>query len=149
MSIASIDQLSNLIGKSYGDERYRTLLASLFGILASVLAIVGIFGVVSRGVARRTREVGIRVALGASPATLTRAMMGETLTGLGVGFLIGVPATLLAAHLMKPFLFGVSPNDPVAIGAAIVLLGGAALLATLRPAQRAARVDPVIALRAE
>ena len=149
VSVASIDRMSDLIGKSYGEERYRTLLASLFGAIASILAIVGIFGVVSRGVARRTREAGIRAALGASASVLTRAMMGETLLGVGLGLMIGIPAAIAASRLMKPFLFGVSPNDPVALGAAILLLGGAAMLATYRPAQRAARVDPVIALRAE
>ncbi|MES1259169.1 MAG: FtsX-like permease family protein, partial [Gemmatimonadota bacterium] len=149
ISVSSIDRMSDLIGKSYGEERYRTVLASLFGILASVLAIVGIFGVVSRGVARRTREAGIRVALGASASVLTRTMMGETLAGVMTGLLVGIPAALLASRLMKPFLFGVSPTDPFALGAAVVLLGSAALLATFRPARRAAEVDPVIALRAE
>jgi predicted permease len=149
VTVMSIDPMASLIERSYGEERYRALLSTTFGVLASVLAGVGMFGVISRSVARRTREAGIRIALGAPSFALTRMMMRETLTGAGIGILVGVPAAGIAARLLVPYLFGVAPTDPAAFLVALVLLAAATLLATIPPALQAGRVDPVTVLRAD
>jgi predicted permease len=147
--IKSIDPVPTLVEHSYAEERYRTLLGSLFGIIGSVLAAVGMFGVISRTVARRMREAGIRVALGAPPPSLTRLMLRETVIGASIGVLLGVPAAMWLARALTPYLFGIRAYDPVAYMLAIGLLSFATLVATVPPARRAARVDPVTVLRAE
>jgi putative ABC transport system permease protein len=149
VTIASITPVTRLIGKSYSEERYRALLASLFGILASILSAVGIYGVVSRAVARRMRETGIRIALGSPTGALTRLLMRETVIGVGIGLAIGLPLALGIAGLLKPYLFGIAPNDPIAFGAATVALAGTAMFATIQPAKRAGRTDPVVVLRSD
>lgn len=145
----SVDPMTSLIERSYAEERYRTVLVSLFGIMASALAAVGMFGVISRAIARRTREVGIRLALGSPSAALVGLMLRDTLIGLGLGVLVGLPAAVLIARLLTPYLFGVTPSDPTAFLVALGLLAGATLAATLPPARRANRVDPALVLRAD
>jgi putative ABC transport system permease protein len=120
-----------------------------FGVLALLLTAVGIYGVMTYAVTRRTREIGIRMALGAQVADVLRLVLGEglllTLLGLGVG-LAGAFAT---THVLRSFLFGVSPLDPVTFGSLGLLLAAIALLACWWPAARAAKVDPMTALRSE
>jgi putative ABC transport system permease protein len=147
--VKSVDPVPTLVEHSYAEERYRALLGSLFGIIGSVLAGVGMFGVISRTVARRMREAGIRVALGAPPPSLTRLMLRETVIGASIGVVIGVPAAMWLARALTPYLFGIRAYDPVAYVLAIGLLAFATLVATVPPARRAARVDPVTVLRAE
>jgi ABC-type antimicrobial peptide transport system permease subunit len=147
--IKSIDPVPTLVERSYAEERYRTLLGSLFGIIGSVLAAVGMFGVISRTVARRMREAGIRVALGAPAPSLTRLMLRETVTGAVIGIAIGIPLAILLAGSLTPYLFGVRAFDPVAYLLALGLLTLATAVATIPPARRAARVDPVSVLRAD
>lgn len=149
VTVAAVTPMTRLIGKSYSEERYRAMLASLFGILASILSAVGIYGVVSRAVARRMRETGIRIALGSPTGALTWLLMRETMVGVGVGLAIGLPLALGIAGQLKPYLFGIAPNDPIALGAATLVLAGAAILATLQPARRAGKVDPVVVLRSD
>ena len=134
---------------SYAEERYRALLGSLFGVIGSVLAAVGMFGVISRTVARRMREAGIRVALGASARSLTRLMMRETLIGAGIGVALGLPVAAWLGRLLTPYLFGIHAADPVAFAGALLLLAVATPAATVPPARRAGRVDPVTVLRAD
>jgi predicted permease len=145
----SIAQAPVLIGKSYSEESYRTLLGSLFGIIGAVLASIGMFGVIARTVARRTREAGIRVALGARAGSLTALMLRETAIGAGWGIALGVPAAAWLGHFLTPYLFGVHAIDPAAYLAAFALFAIAAAIATVPPARRAARVDPVRVLRAD
>ena len=147
--IKSIDPVPTLVEHSYAEERYRVLLGSLFGLIGSVLAGVGMFGVISRTVARRMREAGIRVALGAPAPSLTRLMLRETVIGASVGFIIGVPMATWLARALTPYLFGIRAYDPAAYLLAIGLLSVATLVATVPPARRAARVDPVSVLRSE
>ncbi len=147
--IKSIDPVPTLVEHSYAEERYRVLLGSLFGLLGSVLAGVGMFGVISRTVARRMREAGIRVALGAPAPSLTRLMLRETVIGAAIGLIIGVPMAAWLARALTPYLFGVRAYDPVAYLLAIGLLTMATLVATVPPARRAGRVDPVSVLRSE
>jgi len=149
VTIAAITAVPTLVQRSYAEERYRTLLGSLFGVIGSVLAAVGMFGVISRTVARRMREAGIRVALGASAQSLTRLMMRETLIGAGIGVALGLPVAAWLARLLTPYLFGIHAADPLAFAGALLLLAVATLAATVPPARRAGRVDPVTVLRTD
>ena len=149
VTVAAITPVPTLVQHSYAEERYRALLGSLFGIIGSALAGVGMFGVISRTVARRIREAGIRVALGAPARSLTTLMLRETLIGATIGVVLGLPAAVLLGRLLTPYLFGIAGVDPVAYVIAVAVLGLATAAATLPPARRAGRVDPVTVLRAE
>ncbi|MGH7592289.1 MAG: ABC transporter permease, partial [Gemmatimonadales bacterium] len=148
-SVESVTPMTGMIGQSYAEERYRALLSSLFGALASVLAAVGIFGVISRTVARRTREAGIRLALGAPGPALTRLMMRDGMISAAIGLSTGLIGALGVSHLLAPYLFGVSKHDPLAFAGSVLLLALATLIATVPPARRASRVDPALVLRSE
>ena len=149
VQVDRLTPVATLIGRSHAEESYRTALGSLFGVLAAILAGVGMFGVISRTVARRMHEAGIRVALGAPAAAVTGLMLRETLTGAAIGIALGLPVAILLARGLTPYLYGVRPADPVAYGLAFVLLAATTALATLPPARRAGKVDPVMVLRAE
>ena len=125
------------------------LLSSLFGALALVLAAVGLYGVMAYTVARRQAEFGVRLALGATPGGLERLVLGESLTFVGVGLVIGVVAAGATAQTLSHLLFGLHPLDPVAFAVATAALLFVAMLAAYLPARQAACVDPVVALRSE
>jgi predicted permease len=128
------------------------LVASLGGLLGGVallLAAIGVYGITSQAVASRTKEIGIRVALGADTRRIERLVLGHGARVALTGGAIGVAAALGVAQLVRSMLFGVSPADPIAFGGAVVALAAIALVASLAPARRAARLDPVTALRAE
>ena len=137
------------IEESMGGERSLTTLLSLFSMLAIALASIGLYGVIAYSVTRRTREIGIRVAMGARRPDVLRMVLGQgmrlTLVGIGVG-LMGAAA---ASRMLSSKLFGVTPTDPVTFAAVALLLMGVALAACYVPARRAMRVDPVVALRYE
>ena len=139
LPIAGIDLMADLRARSYAEERYRTFLMVLFGVLATVLAAVGMFGVTSRAVSRRTREVGIRMALGASAKSVSGLIVSQTLRGVTLGVAIGVLAALAATRLLTPFLYGVSATDPLTYLAILALLGAVSVLASWIPARRAVR----------
>jgi hypothetical protein len=120
---------------------------SAFGLLALILAVVGVYGVRSYLVAQRTREFGIRIALGASPRDVRRLVLGEGLRLLGAGLAIGLPVSALAATVLASLLYEVSAADPPAFTLGTTLLGAATLLACELPARRATRVAPMEALR--
>jgi ABC-type antimicrobial peptide transport system permease subunit len=114
-----------------------------------VLAATGIFGVISYSVSRRTNEIGIRVALGASRNTILSMILRETLILTLAGLAVGLPCTLAASHLVGHMLFHVSANDPATLAGVAFVLAAVALLAGYIPARRAMRVDPMVALRHE
>jgi ABC-type antimicrobial peptide transport system permease subunit len=124
-------------------------MAGTLAIVATLLAALGLYGVLSYMVAQRTREIGLRLALGAEPAGVRRMVMRQVAWMAGVGMPVGIVAALLIGNLAAAFLFGLAPTDPRAIGAALLLLSAAVLGASYWPARRAARVDPAVALRAE
>jgi putative ABC transport system permease protein len=125
------------------------LVLGTFGALALLLAVVGIYGVVSYAVAQRTREIGVRRALGATPGRVGTLVLRSTLAAVVPGLLVGALLTLVNAKALGALLYGVSPFDPPTLAIAVGALGAAALLASVVPAWRAVRVDPLIAMRAE
>jgi ABC-type antimicrobial peptide transport system permease subunit len=122
---------------------------ALFGGLALLIASIGLFGLMSYSVSRRTSEIGIRMALGAQTRHVLGMVISESLWMVGIGTLIGVGIALAAGRLVAAMLFGLSPTDGVTIGAAIATMLGVSLLASYLPARRASRVDPVVALRCD
>ncbi len=141
--------LSDVVRRSLGERRFLTMVMGGFSLLALILATVGIFGVVSYTVARRTREIGIRVALGADPGSVLGMVVGRSMGMVLGGLLVGAGAALLSARIMRSFLYQVGSADPVALGGGVVLLGAAALLASWIPARRGTRVDPMVTMRSE
>ena len=139
------DQFDNDIAQ----ERMLTTLGGFFGALALLLAAVGLYGVMAHAVARRVREIGIRMALGARAAEVLWLILRETLLMVGIGALIGIPAALALTRLLATFLYGLTPQDPLSIAASTVILIAITALAGYIPARRATRVDPMIALRYE
>ncbi len=137
------------MGGWLADRRFLLLILGLFAATALALATVGIYGVVSFSVARRTQEIGVRVALGAQRRDVLRLIVGEGARLAAFGVVIGVGESLLVARLMSSLLFGVSATDPLTIVGLAVLLSLAALLASYIPARRALRLDPMVALRYE
>jgi ABC-type antimicrobial peptide transport system permease subunit len=129
--------------------RFMAMLLGALGGIALGLAAFGIYGTMSYLVTRRTREMGIRMALGADGAGLRRFVIGRGIRLAVLGLVLGIPAALGLTRLMRGVLFSVSPADPVVFGAVGMLLAGISVLACWRPAARATRVDPLIALRAE
>ena len=130
-------------------QRFRAVLVVVFGGLALVLAMVGVFGVLAYSVEQRTREFGVRIALGATAATVLTMVLSSAARVIGAGVLIGLALAALLAHTIATFLFGVPPIDPLTFGAVIIVLGVTAGIAAVVPALRAARVDPVDAFRSE
>jgi ABC-type antimicrobial peptide transport system permease subunit len=122
-------------------------LCTAFALLALVIACVGLYGTMSYNVARRTGEIGIRMALGAQRSRVLWMVLREVLLLTAVGVAISVPTALAASKLVESFLFGMKPNDPLALTGSVVTLVGAAILAGYLPARHASRIDPMVALR--
>jgi len=129
--------------------RLGSSLTRWYSLLAIALAVTGTYGLVAYAVARRTSEIGVRIALGASPAEIPFLLMRSGLAPVVVGVVLGMAAAWPVARLIRGFLFGVPPDDPVSVLGAPLLLLGAAGMAGCLAARRAARVDPIRALRAE
>jgi predicted permease len=130
-------------------ERLVALLAVFFGVLAAALAAIGLYGVMSYTVARRTREIGLRMALGAARASVLWMVLREVVTLTAAGIVVGLPAALAISRLIESQLFGLSSTDPLTLIVAATALTIVALLAGYLPARRATRIDPMLALRAE
>jgi ABC-type antimicrobial peptide transport system permease subunit len=124
-------------------------MAGSLGILALLLASVGMFGVFSYWVRQRQHDIGVRMALGATPASVVRMVLRASAKAVGWGLVIGILVAVAAAQLLRSSLYGLSPLDPPAFGSAIGILLLTALIATLMPAWRAVKVDPLEALRAD
>jgi predicted permease len=137
------------IAERVGQSRLFAGLSSFFGLLALALVSIGLYGVMSYTVARRTHEIGIRMALGAQARDVRRMVMGETLALTVIGVVIGLGAAVATTRFIATFLFGLTANDPITIAMAMLLLMAVAALAGWLPSRRAARVDPMIALRHE
>jgi predicted permease len=141
--------LADQVASTFDTERLAARLVSVFGALALVLACVGLYGVVSQAVARRTSEIGVRMALGAGRRDVLWLILRDTLALVTIGLAIGLPAAFGATRLVRSQLFGLGATDPASFSIAVVVLTAVAAGSGLVPAQRAARVDPMVALRDE
>jgi predicted lysophospholipase L1 biosynthesis ABC-type transport system permease subunit len=148
-AVARVETMSEVIAGSLGRPRFYFSLLGTFAGIAIVLAVAGLYGVLSYAVAQRTREIGIRSALGGSRAALIRLFAAEGLRLVGLGLMLGIAGGMAATRLMEFMLYGVSPLDAGTWAAAAALMIVAALGAVLVPALRAARVSPAIAMQAE
>jgi putative ABC transport system permease protein len=145
--IERMKTMAEIVAESVASRRFQTALVLLFAFLALGLALVGVYGVTSFAVTRQTREFGVRFAMGAQPADLLRSVLGNGLRPVVAGLLLGMALAWATASALRSFLFGVAPLDPLAFGAVSVALLTTAALACYVPARRAARMDPVVALR--
>jgi len=149
LPVFGVTTLSDQSKEKLNQERLIAQLVSFFGALALILASIGLYGVMAQGVARRTSEIGIRMALGARGGNIAWMILRETFYLVLAGLILGVPAALLGARLISTQLFGLSPTDPLTIAGAALVLSVVAMLAGYLPARRAARVNPLSALRYE
>jgi putative ABC transport system permease protein len=147
LPVTRIETLDSVVAGLYAPERISALVVGLFSAAALFLSAVGLYGVLAYAVGRRTREIGIRVAVGARTTNILQLVIPQGLKLAVVGLIIGVVVALVVARLMSSVLYGVSETDPVSLLVAILVLGVAALLACLLPALRATRIDPITALR--
>jgi predicted permease len=149
LPVVEATPLTELIAGSLVQARYRTRLIVAFAILAALLSVLGLYGVTARAVAGRSRELAIRVALGAEPGSVIGLVLRDALRLAAAGAVLGLGLSLASARVLAGFLYGVPANDPVTLATIVALVAGMATVAALAPSLRASRVDPVRALRAE
>jgi ABC-type antimicrobial peptide transport system permease subunit len=145
-NVLTIPQIKD---QSVAPRRLNAVLVSSFGVLAVIIAAVGIAGVLAFSVSTRTNEIGVRMSLGAAPGRVQRMILGEGGVLLALGLVLGLLGALLAARAIQGLLFGVAPYDPATFGAVAVLMAVIGIAACWIPALRASRVDPVITMRAQ
>jgi putative ABC transport system permease protein len=147
--VPNLETLEQRVGVTLAQPRFNMMLLGTFAGVAMVLAGIGIYGVIAYGVAQRTKEIGIRMALGAQRSDMLRMILRQSLTIVAIGLAVGLASALAVTRLMASLLYGVSTNDMSIYGIVLLLLAGAALLASYFPARRAMNVDPLVALRYE
>jgi ABC-type antimicrobial peptide transport system permease subunit len=149
LPVDDVVSLSDHIGRSLVQQKLVARLATFFGLLALLLACIGLYGVMSYGVARRTNEIGIRMALGARGVSVLWLVLREALVLVVIGLVVGLFASRALTKTASSLLYDLTPNDPLTIALATLLLVVVALVAGYLPARRASRVDPMVALREE
>ena len=149
LTVIDFKSLDYQVGENFIEERLISRLTILFGLLALILASVGLYGITSYSVARRTSEIGVRMALGANRGDVVALVLRAASWQVGLGLAIGIPVALLGGHLMASQLYGVRTYDPISIAAAVVILSAFAAIAGFIPASRAAGIEPMNALRTE
>jgi ABC-type antimicrobial peptide transport system permease subunit len=149
LPIIDLRTMDDVVALSVSARRFNTALLGGFAILALTLAAVGIDGLMAYAVVQRTREIGIRIALGATPGEVLALVVGQGARLAAVGVVIGLAGAVGLTRVMRTLLFDVSPLDPIAFTASALLLIGVAILATWVPARRAAHIDPQRAIRAD
>jgi ABC-type antimicrobial peptide transport system permease subunit len=149
MPVYDLKTLSSQLDETLLTERLIALLSAGFGLLATLLATIGLYGVMAFAVARRTKELGLRMALGAQRRTVIWLVMREVMTLLGIGLAIGIPAAAGLGRFVAAQLYGIKPGDPWVAGTSMILLIAVACAAGWIPARRASRIDPILALRYE
>jgi putative ABC transport system permease protein len=147
--VYDVRTLDDLLSESFGPRRFNMYLLGCFAAVALVLASVGLFGVLAYLVSQRTRDIGIRLALGAARHDIVKLIVGQGMMLALGGAVLGITVALASARVMQSLLFSVSPRDPVTFAAVPLVLIAIALVACYLPARRAMRVDPLVALRSE
>jgi ABC-type antimicrobial peptide transport system permease subunit len=138
-----------VVSRSLLVERLVAQVSVAFGALALLIAAVGLYGVLAYGVARRRREIGVRIAVGASRSAVEWMFLRESFVLLAAGLAIGLPAAILLIRLVSSMLYGLGPQDPAAMASVVAVLAFATAAASFVPARRAASIDPIVALREE
>jgi ABC-type antimicrobial peptide transport system permease subunit len=149
LPIGFVRTLDRLVTDSAADQIALAKLSAFFAGLALLLACVGLYGIMSYTVAGRTREIGLRMALGARRSDVLQLVLREGMLLVGIGLVVGIPLSLASSRVLHTFLFGLNSTDPISLSIVIVLLGAVAAIAGLIPARRAMKVDPMVALRYE
>jgi predicted permease len=149
LPITRIRTMEQMMSQSIAPRRFYLFLVVVFAVSAIVLAALGLYGVVAYAVEQRTREIGIRISLGAAHYDILKLLVGWALSLVALGVITGIVGSVAITRLLSGFLFGIKPNDPVTFMAVPLLLATVALLASYIPARRAAKVDPIVALRFE
>jgi ABC-type antimicrobial peptide transport system permease subunit len=149
MPVYAMKTLEAQLDETLLSDRLIAMLAAGFGLLATVLASVGLYGVMAFVVARRRKELGIRLALGAEPGGVIWLVMKEVLLLLSIGLAVGIPTAMALGRFVSSQLYGIEPRDPWMAAATVVLLAAVSAAAGLIPAHRASRIDPILALRYE
>jgi ABC-type antimicrobial peptide transport system permease subunit len=149
LAVAGIQTMGDLETKASAPRRFQTSLLTVFAAIALFLALVGLYGLMAYSVSRRTREVGIRMALGAQRMDVMLLVLEKAALLLALGLVFGLVASWFATRVIQAFLFGVGRHDPITILSVCALLAVSGLIAALIPARRAASVDPMQALRTE
>jgi len=149
LPVRNVRTLDAVLAESVAPARWSTTLLGVFAGIALLMAGLGVFGVLSFAVTQRTRELGIRIALGAAPASVRRMVVGQGLGLVGAGLALGLVGALALTRLMASLLYGVAPTDPLTYAGVGAVLVAIAFVASYLPARRATRVDPIIALRAD
>jgi putative ABC transport system permease protein len=147
LAISRLQTMEKVRAASVASQQFNLLLMGLFGCLALVLATTGLYGVTAYSVAQRTREIGIRLAMGAQTTDVLKLVMGQGIRLTVIGVAVGLAGAVASTRLMSSLLFGVTATDPVTFAIVSLLLTAVALLACYIPARRAMKVDPIIALR--
>jgi ABC-type antimicrobial peptide transport system permease subunit len=149
LALSEVATLEDRLSETVAEPRFTMTLFAFFALLALGLAAVGIYGLMSQAVGQRTRELGVRISLGARPKDVLSLVLGEgaRLSGIGIG--IGVALAIAAARAFEGFLFGVGKLDPATLASVVVVAAAAGFLATYVPARRASRIDPIKTLRQE
>jgi putative ABC transport system permease protein len=147
--VANIQTMDMRVATSVAQRRMQMKVLGAFAAMAVLLEAVGIYGVMSYSVTQRSREIGIRLALGAARRDVTGLLLRQGLTMVAAGIALGLAGALLMTRVLRTLLFGVTPTDPFVFTAIVVLLSATACLATYVPARRAARLDPLVTLRSE
>jgi ABC-type antimicrobial peptide transport system permease subunit len=146
---ADFARMSDVLGRSISPHRFNMLMLAMFSGLALALAAIGVYGLTAYAVAQRTREIGIRISLGASPTQLVRGLLGQGLRLCLAGTALGLLGAIFLGSFLRSLLFGISATDGVTIVVVIATMTAVVVAATYLPASRASRIDPILALRQE
>ena len=149
MVVDGLRTMEEQVAESMSNDRLVAMLAVCFGILATIMAAIGLYGVLAYATAQRTQEIGIRMALGARRQAVVRLVLGDVLWLAGISIGVTLPVAVLLSRLLRSQLYNVSPADPLVIGSGVLLIMLVVALAALLPAHRAASVEPMQALRME
>jgi putative ABC transport system permease protein len=149
LPLVGVRPMAEVAAAASGQPRFTTLVMSVFAGMAFFLAVLGLYGILAYSVEQRIREIGVRIALGASRSEVLRLVNGHGMRLTLIGAMVGVPAALAVTWLMCGLLPGVTGADPVAYGAVVAVLAASAFVASYLPARRATRVDPLVALRSD